>query len=249
MRHGRGFTLIELLVVVAIIGILVALLLPAVQAARGAARRTECGSNLRQIGLGIHQYVDVHRGRFPLIAYHNAQAAGEEQSWIMTLEPYTEAVDAIRLCPEDLDRIEGVYDAATSYAMNGYLREPQPIDPGLPPGVVAALEAQNDGMAGSFHNLSKTHDTIMVFEGIAARLRIDYDHVHSYLWFSEQNLANRGAPTYKVWTEVQKEVAVGRHLGKIANYLYADGHVGAITADEVQSWCLDGWNFAKPATM
>lgn len=90
-RSARGFTLVELLVVIAIIGILVALLLPAVQAARGAARRMQCKNNLKQLGLAMHNYHDVHKQLPPGFMVVNEQ--GEINggwAWAVFLMPYLE---------------------------------------------------------------------------------------------------------------------------------------------------------------
>ena len=88
-----GFTLVELLVVIAIIGILIALLLPAVQAAREAARRSQCTNNLKQLGLAIHNYHDTHKF-FPacvIAARLNALTTFPgDMSWMPLLLPYLE---------------------------------------------------------------------------------------------------------------------------------------------------------------
>lgn len=88
MRNRPGFTLVELLVVIAIIGILVALLLPAVQAAREAARRMQCGNNSKQLGLAFHNYHDTFKS-FP-IAYFVSNPPLNAQVWSVQLLPFIE---------------------------------------------------------------------------------------------------------------------------------------------------------------
>ncbi len=91
--HRIGFTLVELLVVIAIIGILVGLLLPAVQYARESARRMQCSNNLKQVSLAIHNYSSTH-GKFPITttgSQLNGSVCGNGfYSWMAILLPYIE---------------------------------------------------------------------------------------------------------------------------------------------------------------
>jgi prepilin-type N-terminal cleavage/methylation domain-containing protein/prepilin-type processing-associated H-X9-DG protein len=90
MSRKRGFTLVELLVVIAIIGILISLLLPAVQAAREAARRMQCSSNLKQVGLAFHNFHDTYR-KFPdATTWKDSTTHFIDKTWPIDIFPYLE---------------------------------------------------------------------------------------------------------------------------------------------------------------
>jgi prepilin-type N-terminal cleavage/methylation domain-containing protein/prepilin-type processing-associated H-X9-DG protein len=237
--YRQAMTLVELLVVIAIIGVLVSMLLPAVQVARGAARAASCKNNMRQIGLAVLQFCDTHKGQFPDWAH---TAAGTS-SWIYTVAGHLENVDEIRLCPDDFLLFERRYMKSTSYVINDYLVDKVP------------------GALRNLYKLQATSKTIVMFEIFDHRNQdpkkgdphqydattdtyiyaaSKYDHTHSSQWFSQLNKDN-GIVDQAVKLDIQPD----RHFDA-ANYLYADGHVDVIAAATIDEWILAGIDFAKP---
>lgn len=151
---NRAFTLVELLVVIAIIGVLVALLLPAVQAAREAARRMQCSNKLKQIGLACHNYHDVHQA-FPPGAIQSRSASGSgginalrnySSMWGVALLPFMEQAQAF-------DMYSPAYslDTETADIRNRELASMRmaiyecPTDPGSDTYQIPATEKWNGG--------------------------------------------------------------------------------------------------------
>lgn len=131
-RRKTAFTLIELLVVVAIIALLAAILFPVFARARENARRTNCASNLKQISLGMRQYVQDCDGYFPILlitmtpgAYDTAEPYARSFGWATTLYPYLKSIQLYQCLsdktPQDADPISGGF---MDYAINYDLAYP-----------------------------------------------------------------------------------------------------------------------------
>ncbi len=242
MRLTRGFTLVELLVVIAIIGVLVGLMIPAVQASRESARRAQCASNLRQVGFAIMRYCDNHSGRWPETS-HTVEpdpVTGKfDRAWIYTLAPYLEDVDAIRICPSDqLARLR-LLGKGTSYTLNGYLsdelRPPNNFD--------NRRKVASMSQTVVAFELSEKKDSGAARTENPADIDPHNDHVHSFNWFSTSNLQQK-----QVLEAVGNEVAIERHHDT-THFLYADGHVDLIPVEQLERWVEQPFNFAKPPAL
>ncbi len=233
-RRPNGFTLIELLVVIGVVGVLIALLLPAVQAAREAARSTQCKSHLHQIGIAVQQYYETWNNQFFLHhpfdadvnAFANAADSFAEIYWEDKLMPYVNAAyanesiaqggiavadETLYRCPSDLSR------------RRPYINE----------------HGEVDGIANRTSYLMNSllsHKTRRYGSWNFVRFQQEIGTTN-FVCFNERNAeALEDAPEsrqddYDIWlgtNTIGRWIASKRH-GNTSNVLYLDGHARSAT--------------------
>jgi prepilin-type N-terminal cleavage/methylation domain-containing protein/prepilin-type processing-associated H-X9-DG protein len=219
----QGFTLIELLVVIAIIAILAAILFPVFGRARENARRASCGSNLKQIGLGILQYTQDYDEVMVASWYGDSRVASDSANnykWMDAIQPYVKSTQLFD-CPSSQApryRVRGGTDYGSYVTNNGYyesgdLYNPPVSDYGGSPTVSTPIG--NTSLA----SLASPTTTALVMDGQA---EAGTPILGYFCYWTNQSevptLSNSNPRTF--------QTAVERHLETI-NVLYCDGHVKA----------------------
>ena len=209
-KSKKAFTLIELLVVIAIIAILAAILFPVFGRARENARRSSCQSNLKQIGLGLAQYVQDYDERFPLGRGNPEFGAGEEWGrWMVRIQPYVKSVQIFK-CPSSTKTNGG--NDLTTYTVSGVNTEyPAHMNYGVNENAMGATSSVSVAEIGSTALLPMIADSSGLVWSTPWRI-INANHRGSDWW--HDSTTN---------TQVLEENS-SRHL-QGSNIAYADGHV------------------------
>ncbi len=229
IRRG-GFTLIEMLVVVTIILLLMGLTAGGVSRALLSARRTQCMSNMRQIGLGILTYATEHRGRLPPTRHATGQ--NEEESWIFLLASYLGNMDQIRISPADPNGAERLRRGGTSYIVNDILFDTQTDDFGN------VLGSNINGLF-DIPNPTRTMMAFIVSDNTGTGATNDHTHTNEWTnWV--RFLSDVEADRFR-----RGNRSSDRTRGD-SNYLYADGGVQNLRASVMKEWIEAGNNPGEP---
>jgi prepilin-type N-terminal cleavage/methylation domain-containing protein/prepilin-type processing-associated H-X9-DG protein len=207
---NHGFTLIELLVVIAIIALLMGILLPSLNRARGQARKISCLSNMRQMGIALQAYLMDSENHLPP---SSCNLSDPNQYWLRTLTKYTREKLLFR-CPSDRTKDFVDWDIPldeqpddyrwSSFALNSLL------DPHCP---------YNRGRYNNVINIRRPTYCIYVSESPSSWTK--YDHIHPETWGSLD--------------QAKGQIAWDRH-GGTSNYLFVDGHAENLRIEQTWSW-------------
>jgi prepilin-type N-terminal cleavage/methylation domain-containing protein/prepilin-type processing-associated H-X9-DG protein len=218
MNVRKGFTLIELLVVIAIIAILAAILFPVFAKVREKARQTSCASNMRQLGLGVLQYIQDNDEKFPVVwdNRHNLGGGDTDINWGQEIYPYVNSLQVF-VCPSNVTAAEVVgsghfmgngfgdetpaSNIPVSYSMNGDL------------GFVNETGQNTWGPYKSEAGINEPTSKVMITESIGQNAA-----THWPGWFNWS-----GTPSS---ASIYSEMFAG-HTG-LMNVTYCDGHVKAM---------------------
>ena len=235
----RGFTLIELLVVIAIIAILAAILFPVFARARENARRASCQSNMKQIGLGILQYIQDYDEQFmPGEGFFKNWEIqpGITGSWDLVTQPYLKSMQ-ILVCPSDSR--SPTYNTLGTYGSN--LRRSYSMPAYLAPEYNSG--AGPNGRDGI--NLAKVNQpalTLMVIERAGCGTA---NNQNQWFWCSTSNGTGQVLASGNRQLDTGPADNEGLHLGT-TNYLYADGHVKAKAMKRDKTAPFPGYDKADP---
>jgi len=209
---NTAFTLIELLVVIAIIAILAAILFPVFARARENARRASCQSNLKQIGLGILQYVQDYDDRYPVRIYSTTDP-NVKVAWRQVIQPYVKSTQVFECPSNPKNKVQAQADAAfgsypainISYAVNGKDHNAK------------ALFGNQDESGVSLASVVSSAQTLAVVEAISPQAELD-----PTITFGIQQ-CDGASPTGNIFDGC----LFNKHLAT-SNYLFADGHVKSL---------------------
>src|SRR5262245_23348277 len=220
---AEAFTLIELLVTLVIVGILAALLLPALAGAKRSARSVRSMSNVRQLGLGMSLYAQDHR-QLP-----RDPREAESSNWVYSITAYVGDVDGVRTCPADPLQAARMRAFTSGYVLNYYTSGGRPLSFNGPLGEpVMAIDPDRD-----VDSFPRPSETFLLFEASNAGAGPDHvfdDHTHPDTWLVS-------------WGHVLADIDPVRR-GRGANS-FCRRHVTTISAASLRARIESGDNFAE----
>jgi prepilin-type N-terminal cleavage/methylation domain-containing protein/prepilin-type processing-associated H-X9-DG protein len=236
-RAGNGFTLVELLVVIGIAGILIALLIPTLGAARRQARTLVCLSNVRQLAAGFQMYLGQNGG-----SSFEYVPNTKNEFWMRLLRPFCGRIERIGVCPEASEPSYGwgsVYQSwgpgvlgyQGSYTFNGWLYRCDLVDP-------AALDPDAYGPRGAYVALPSSG---------ASAVPLFSDGIWIAAWPHDTDVppSNTSVPSTQVLNEMGR-VCIDRHRNAV-NVVFLDGHGETVPLAEL--WQQRWSNFFTPANV